>query len=283
MSVRNFTRGALACAAAAALAGCSTLRFAYDNADVYVKYRAGHYLDLRGAQDHQLAHEIDAFFDWHRREALPRYVRIAEEAGARVRKGLSRDDVVWGYDSLVAHARESLRAAARRIAPLLDRLTPEQVAYMENGFAEDNRRFARENLRGSEEERRRRRAQRVEERLEDWVGRLSQAQVQRVRQFSERAPLLGEQRDRDRRRLQAEVLAMVRARRAESLLAERLARWDEGREPAYALGLAATREEYFALLVDIDRSLSAEQRARALEHLERYRRDLAVLARRANP
>ena len=280
MSVRKVT---LALAALSLVAACSTLRLAYDNADVYVKYRAGRYLDLKGAQDHELAQRIDSFFAWHRENALPGYARAAEEAAERVARGLSREDLVWGYDSLVAHARLSLRDAARRIAPLLDRLTPQQVAYMEEGFAEDNREFARENLRGSEEDRRKRRAKRVEERLEDWVGNLSQAQVERVREYSERAPLMGELRDRERRRLQAEVLGMVRARQAQALLPERAANWERGRHPAHAAASEANRRELFALLLDLDRTLSPGQRARAQERLRRYAGDLTQLARRNHP
>ena len=67
---------------------------------------------------------------------------------------------------------------------------------MEKRFAEDNRKFARENLRGSEAERRKRRARRLEERLEDWVGNLSSVQAEKVRQYSERTPLYDELRDR---------------------------------------------------------------------------------------
>jgi hypothetical protein len=280
VSVRKVT---LALALLALLAACSTLRLAYDHADVYVKYRAGQYLDLKGAQDHELAQRIDSFFAWHRENALPEYARVAEEAAARVGKGLSREDLVWGYDSIVAHARLGLRDAARRIAPLLDRLTPEQAAFMEKGFAEDNRKFARENLRGSEEDRRKRRAKRVEERLEDWVGNLSQAQVERVREYSERAPLMGELRDRERRRLQAEVLGMVRARQAQALLPERAAHWERGRDPAYVRASEANRREFFALLLDLDRMLSAAQRARAQQHLRHYAGDFVQLAQRKNP
>ena len=277
MSVSKVT---LALAGVLLIAACSTLRLAYDNAAVYAKYRAGQYLDVKGAQDHELAERIDSFFAWHREAALPEYARVAEEAAVRLGKGLSRDDLVWGYDSLLAHARHSLRAAAQRIAPLLDHLTLEQVAYMEQGFAEDNRKFERENLRGSEEERRKRRAQRVEERLEDWVGNLSQAQVERVRQYSARAPLYDEMRYRERRRFQAEVAGMVRARRAQELLPERLAWWERGRDPEYAQASRANREELFALLLDLDRSLSGAQRARAQDSLRRYARDFAALAAR---
>ena len=46
--------------------------------------------------------------------------------------------------------------------------------------------------------------------LEDWLGSLSKAQVARVRLFSERTPLTDEMRERDNRRLQGDVLAIIR-------------------------------------------------------------------------
>ena len=132
------------------VAGCNALRLAYDNADSYLLFRAKSYLDLDAKGSDELDERIDEFFDWHRRTALPQYARISDDAAKRVTRGLSREDVVWGYDSLLAHSRQSLRFAAERVAPLLDRLTPQQVAHMEKRFAEDNRKFAREYLRGSE-------------------------------------------------------------------------------------------------------------------------------------
>ena len=277
--MRSVLKVTLALAAAWMLAACTALRIAYDNADTYLYWRSGHYLDLEGRDAEELAERIDSFFAWHRAQALPHYARIAQEAARRIDDGLSQEDLVWGYDSLVAHARQSLRAAAERIAPLLDRLTPEQLAHLEKGFADDNRKFARENLRGSEKERRKRRARRVEERLEDWVGNLTQAQVERVRQYSERAPLYDELRDRDRKRLQAEVLEMVRLREAQKRLPERAAHWERGRDPAYVAASDAARREYFALLLDLDRTLTREQRARAMENFERYAEDFQILAR----
>ena len=77
-------------------------------------------------------------------------------AARRPEGGLAPEDVVWGYDGFVAQARESLR--------------------------------------GDEREQRRRRTKRTAERLEDWVGKLSAAQLERVRQYSERAPLFAELR-----------------------------------------------------------------------------------------
>ena len=163
-------------------------------------------------------------------------------------------------------------------APLLDQLTPQQITHLERRLGEDNRRFQRENLQGSERERRRRPTERNVERLEDWVGRLSQAQLERVKQYSERAPLLDDLRDRDHKRIQAEFLAIVRAKEAKKRLPDWAANYDRGREPAYVAAVEASRKEYFAMALELDRSLSAQQRARAAGELRRYADDFRTLA-----
>lgn len=264
----------------ALLCGCSTVRFAYDNADSYVRWQAGKYLQLEGEEADELDDRIDEFHAWHRANALPKYVTVANEASQRFADGLSRADLVWGYDALRVQARESLHKAGELVAPLLDRLTPEQVSQIERRIAEENRQFYRDNLRGTERQRRERRAKNVVNRLEDWVGKLTPAQVQRVREYAERAPMADELRDRDRKRLQKDVLAILRARQARTRLPARLAHWEQGREPEYVKALDAWREQYFDLLLDLDRSLSAGQRKRVLGQLQRYTRDFAALAER---
>ena len=262
------------------LGGCSTVRFAYENVDAYARWQAGNYVELQGDDADELDDRIDEFHAWHRRSELPKYAKLAQEGSRRFADGLSRQDMVWGYDSLRARARESLRKGAELIAPLLDRLSAEQVAQIERRFADDNRKFARNYLRLSERERRGKRAKDAASRLEDWVGKLTQAQVERVREYAERAPLLDELRDRDRKRLQREFLQIVRARAARKTLPERAANWERGREPAFVAGLELWREQYFALLADIERSLTPQQRTRALGQLRRYADDFDALAAR---
>lgn len=261
------------------LSGCSATRVAYENADTLLRWRATSYLDVHGDESEQLDGAIDAFLAWHRAQALPQYARISDEGAKRIAAGLSREDLVWGYDSLVAQARESVRAAAARIAPLLDRLSDEQLKHIESRFAEDNRRFAREFLRGSEKERRKRRVKRDVEWLEDWVGELSEPQVERIRQYSEQAPIFSEHRDRDRRRLQAGFLSIVRAREAQKRLPEAAASWDLGRDAEYLAANEARFREFYAMLLDIDRTLAPEQRARAVARFRAFAEDFTALSR----
>ena len=261
------------------LQGCSTVRIVYDNADTYLRWRASHYLDPDSEMGDELEERIAAFMAWHRAQALPKYAQILDEAAQRFDRHLAPADLNWGYDSIMTQARESLRMAAVQGAPLLDRLSPKQIANLERRLADDNRRFARENLRGDERERRKRRTERTADRVEDWVGRLTKAQVERVQQYAERAPLLDDFRASDHKRVQAEFLAIVRAHEAKKRLPEFAVNWDRGRDPAYVAALEASRKEFYAMLIDLERSLSREQRTRALNELHRYADDFRTLSR----
>jgi hypothetical protein len=262
----------------ALLAGCSAVEFAYNNADTFLRWQAGRYLDLGDAQAEEFNARLAAFLAWHRAQALPKYARLAEEAGARLARGASQADLVWGYDAIRQQSREGLRRAGAGLGDSLDRLSPAQLGHLERRFAEDNRKFAREWLEGAPQERRGRRLKRIVHAMEDWLGELSDAQRERVRQFNDGAPLNGELRDRERRRRQAELLAMLRARDSARGLADWAAEWDRGRDPALAAGNQATTEGFLAMLADVERSLSPRQREIAIARLREYARDFDMLA-----
>jgi hypothetical protein len=118
------------------------------------------------------------------------------------------------------------------------------------------------------------------ERLEEWYGTLSEAQSERVRRYSTRAPFSAELRLQDRKRMQAEFVAMLRAREAGRRLARWAQDWEAGRAPAYVEATRTTRAEYVELLLDLERTLSADQREHAARRLKRYATLFDGLARR---
>ena len=252
------------------LSGCSVTRVAYNNADVFLRWQANSYFDFQGEQSEELDRGLAAFLAWHRAKALPKYVPIGEEAAARMLRGVKREDLEWSYDAVRDQIREALGEAAGEVAALLDRLSAEQIGHLERRLAEENRKFAKEQVQGSVEQRQERRVKRNVERLEEWFGSLSDAQLERVRRYSARAPLSAELRERDRKRRQAEFVAMLRAREATRRLARWAQDWEAGREPAYVAASRATHAEYAGLLLDLDRTLSAEQREHAARRLQRY-------------
>ena len=72
----------------------------------------------------------------------------------------------------------------------------------------------------------------------------------------------------------------MRAREAEERLAQFVLDWERGRDPAHAQAVAASRRELFAMLLELDRTLSPEQRERAIAQLRRYAADFRLLAAR---
>ena len=252
------------------LQACSVTRLAYENADVYLRWQANSYFDFQGAQSEELERRLAAFLAWHRAKALPKYARLGEEAAQRVLRGVKRQDLEWSYDAVRAQMAEAYSAAASQGADLLDQLSPEQIAHLERRLAEENRKFAKEQLQGTMDERHKRRVKRNLEQLEEWYGPLSEAQAERVRQHSARAPFSAELRDRDRKRIQAEFVAILRAREAKQRLVQWVQQWEAGREPAYAAASRAIRSEYYDLLLDLDRTFSSAQREHAAGRLKRY-------------
>jgi hypothetical protein len=259
-----------AIAAMLLLSACSVTRVAYDNADLFLRWQANHYLDFQGDQSEELDRRLAAFLAWHRARALPQYARLGEEASVRMQRGLKREDLEWSYDAVRAQVGEALVAAAVEAAPLLDRLSPGQIGHLEMRLAEDNRKFAKERVQGTMEERHQRRVKRNLERLEEWFGPFSEAQAERVLLYSSRAPFSAELQERDRKRRQGEFVAMLRAREAKRRLAQWAQGWEAGREPAYVQATLATRAQYMDLLLDLDRMLSAEQRQHAAGRLKRF-------------
>ena len=261
------------------LSSCSVTRLAYNNGDVFLRWQANYYLDFQGEQSDELDQALAGFLTWHRTKALPQYARLGDEAAARLLRGIKREDLDWSYDALQAQAREALGAAVSEAAGLLDRLSPGQISHLEQRLAEENRKFSKEQLQGTMEERHQRRVKRNLERLEEWFGPLSGVQTERVRLYSKRAPFSAELHDRDRKRRQAEFVAMLRAREARQRLAHWAQDWEAGRAPEFAEASRATRVEYYSLLLDLDRTLGAEQREHAVKRMKRYTVLFDALAR----
>jgi len=71
---------------------------------------------------------------------------------------------------------------------------------------------------------------------------------------------------------------MLRAHQARQRLADWAVNWERGSNPAYLSMVLAQREELFDMLLDIDRTLTAKQRAKAAARLRDYGADFARLA-----
>ena len=264
------------------------MRLAYDNADTFIcAGRPAHYLDLQGEQ----ADELD---EPHRRlPCLAPHEGAAEirAAGAGRRRAASsagcRARTSIGVTMpCSAQAREACARPPSRRRRLLDRLTPAQIAHLEQRLAEENRKFATRVPARQRSSAPAARASAIARPAGGMGGEAvagaggARARLHRARAADRRAA-----RPRPQAPAGRSARACMRAREAQAAAARALGA-GLGARPRAGIrrrARATWRDEYYELLLDIDRIAQsrAAQHARSA-HLRRYAEDFRQAPRGRN-
>ncbi|MGH8702445.1 MAG: hypothetical protein ACREVR_14925 [Burkholderiales bacterium] len=98
---------------------------------------------------------------------------------------------------------------------------------------------------------------------------------------------MSEVRLNDRKRRQQEFVQLVKTERSSPQLAERLRgyflNWERGRGPEHAQAAREWEDRLVQVALEIDRTLSPEQRQRAVQRFESLAEDCRILARQGRP
>jgi len=275
-------RTLLLIATCAPLASCSAVRLGYDNADTALRFMVAGYLDLDAEQSEAFRQRLVQFHRWHRHNELPAYAALMRSASERAARGITAEDVAWGLANMRARYRTFAARAAEDAAPVLATLAPEQIAGLENRFAEKNEKFAEEFLAGDADKRRRAQLNRMLERFRDFAGDLTPDQEARIGSFALAHEDHVALRFEDRRGWQRQVIAALKRRDPPQelgrTLAETFSRPELRRSEAFIREDRRWDEDLGRLIVDLDRSMSPAQRARVVGRLSDYASDFAALA-----
>jgi hypothetical protein len=194
----------------------------------------------------------------------------------------------FAVEDIAAHQRE-LRAAYHRVvlqvipdtAEFLSTVDAADLAQMERKFEEDNRKFLRESVKGTPEERLDRRVKRFLGHLESWVGRLTPPQRQLVvNRYSELRDLTEELMG-ERRYRQQELLALVRRKaprgEMEAALKRLFVQSETWRRPEYQAKLRERDAHMHALIAELSATLDDDQRAHLQARIRRFLGDIQAL------
>jgi hypothetical protein len=291
MVITRIARFALLAALAFVAAACSSAtltRLAYNNAALaytnlgpMLTWAVDDYVDLDGSREDWVRVRIDRLLAWHRSEELPRYRGLLESMLAKSARPFALEDIA-------SHQRE-LRSAYHRLAmqvipdtaEFLSTMDSGDIAHMERRFAEENRKFLKESVRGTPEERRERRVKKSTGHLESWVGRLSPEQRELVATHYSDLQDLTEELMGERRYRQGEMLALARSRPQRAELEASLKRLfvdtDSWRRPEYKAKLAERDRHLHAMISELSASLTAEQRAHLQGRIRRFLGDITTL------
>ncbi|HZP87787.1 MAG TPA: DUF6279 family lipoprotein [Burkholderiales bacterium] len=269
----------------ACLTSCATLRLSYDHADWLATRAADRYVDLTDDQIRTFKTGLSDLHAWHRERELPIYAQAFDDAARRLERGMSRADVEWAVTAIRGRVKVLGQRAADELAPVLLSLNDQQLREMEVRFDEDNRKFVRTQLQGDPNRLLERRADWLSDRIEDWIGRLTPAQRTRVRDLVAAFPDMPRWRLEERKRRQGNLLTLVRSARGQAGFETKVQAFlmdpDAGRNDASRQTMARWEASFVEMLVDLDHTLSPEQRRTAVKRLRRYAADFRALSAEA--
>ncbi|MCV2222888.1 DUF6279 family lipoprotein [Pseudomonas mercuritolerans] len=260
-----------------ALGACSRVGLAYRNLDVIIPWSLSDYVDMNGEQKDWFNDRLKEHLSWHCTTQLPGYLDWLDRLQAMVESNQVTDAAL---QERTAEAKQAIAETAREITPsaieLLQGLDDKQVAEMNDAFAKDLRKRQQEYVKPPLAQQIKERGERMEKRLNDWLGPLSDTQKQRVVAWTN---ALGDQNTQwiaNRAHWQQQFSAAVAQRksaefpqRIETLLVNRERLWTANYRKAYANTEAQAR----SLFVDLMAESTPQQRQRLLKKIEAVRKD----------
>lgn len=262
---------------------CSFVEIAYNNLDWYVVWQVNKFIDLDAAQEQFVSRATVDYVSWHRSEELPRYRDILIRMRAMAADSLTADE----SDTILTILRERILvlmdSASDETAGLLLTLSPAQIDVMESRMEKMNRKYETEDGYG-EESLRKKRAERVRNRVEDWIGGLTEEQEQWLMPYAMRIPSTTAHWVTHRRWRQKRLLGILRSNGdpEEKKLAIHLwvTRPEDGRSEDYIKADRAAQKATAQFIVEMDRRLTPDQRKHLQENLTKYIRITEDLARK---
>lgn len=282
-------RGLLLLATVSALAACNALTTSYNNAPTLLTWMADSYFDLDTDQATLLKNSLGTFRQWHRTQ-LPDYASMLAEVRTRIARQVEPEDVAWLYDEGEKRMRSLAERAAPAAAELAARLTHANIAHLEDKLAGKNADYERDFITAGAEKRRENRYERVLAQAERWYGSFSREQKQRIRELSDALPADYPLVLEDRKRRQAQLVAIltkaVDKTAPQDQVARELRQWagdfEAGRSPAFRDFNFRYREAAEKMFADIANLASAEQRQIAGANVQKTMDDFATLAVASN-
>ena len=263
------------------LGSCSRLELAYRNLDWLIPWSLDNYVTLSKEQKAWLKPRLATHIAWHCKTQLPAYANWLQRSQTLMAEAHPQ---AAQFDAQFADFRHAVDAIIVQVTPdlteLLRGLSDEQVKELRESLARQNKEQREDYLQPSLAEQIDERAERMEERLQPWFGRLHSEQKTRVKAWSQQ---LGEYNQGwldNNLRWQQAFLAAVQDRHGEQfpeqmqrLLQQRMSFW----EPAYQQQFLDAEVALGELFADLASNADASQRERLQTRLEGARKQIGEL------
>ena len=272
---------------AALLAGCSTVRLAYNHAHEAAWWWLTDYLEFNDTQRPVMRQAMVQVHAWHRRTQLAGYADMLTRWQPLMPGELSAVQVCGMVEEVMGQWQgfgglfDVVEPAA---VQALASLSPAQLAELERRLTKSNRTFREKYLEQTPQAVAAERLKQGLSRAESLYGRLEAEQRRALESALARAPWDVAATYERRLRRQQEMLKTLRAlpgmppEQVRPILKAMMMRSLEPTDPGDRAAMMAVRRQSCQVLAELHQSTTPAQRARAVETLRRYAGDLRFLA-----
>ncbi len=196
--------------ASVVLAGCSAVRFGYNQAPELLFWWLDGYADFDDTQARQVRSRLGEWFAWHRRTQLPDYAELLARAQAEVLVDTTPDRACRWFADVRQRGEIAAEQALPYAAEVIATLKPAQIQHIERRYARVNEEFRRDFLDKEPARRLERSVDRATERIEFLYGTLDERQRALVERLVAASPFDAEAWFGERVQRQQEALQMIR-------------------------------------------------------------------------
>jgi hypothetical protein len=199
-----------------ALAGCSVVRFGYNQADHVTYWWIDRFVDFNDVQKPRVREALAQWFSWHRRTHLPGYATLLANSQNLVLEDITAERTCGLWNDLRGYMDSAFERALPRTAEIVLTLTPQQIQNIEQRYAKINEEFRDEHLEGDEPRRLKKSIKRTIERAEFFYGDLDKAQQALIAQWVTRSPYEVNIWNTERHRRQQDLVQVLRRLNADN-------------------------------------------------------------------
>lgn len=268
-------------------AGCSSIRFSYNQGDTLLYWWMDSYVDFEGQQADVAKRDIGAVFQWHRKTELRDYAALLGTFQRQLAGNPTQADLLGAYREIRVRADRLAQRAVPELTTLAMSVTPEQIGNIERKFKDKNDEYRRKFIEGSADKRQRARFKKSMEQMELWFGKFSSEQEATLRRASDLRPLDNHLWLEERQYRQRRVLAVLNeihqkklnreqtSARVASLLKEMSSRMDSPERKGF---YDASLDQTTKFILTAIRLTTPKQKAHAQQRMQGWIGDFEALA-----
>ena len=268
------------------LGACGLVKLGYRHGDTVGLFWINRYLDLSSAQEDFVKPRLHELLVWHRTTQLPDYASFASTLQQKASQPIGAAEIAAIGTQARRRVTTSVDHALPAMADLALQLTPDNLRTMARKFDDDDDKWRREFMKGDLERQQKARYEKTLERAEEWYGRFSDDQRQRIRALSDARPLDPAIVLAERQRREQDLLALLTKVERDKPPKEAVAaamkayadRFEENPDPDRRAFLDALRKATEEMDAAIHNLTTPQQRSRAVAKLQDWIDDFRSLA-----